>query len=364
MKEIDKVLITKYVTRQANEEEIAMAKHLIGSSKVHEEFYLQIYETWQRSIYYKIGFIDSEKAYSEFLNKSLRRQSATGRIRLMNLRNLSIAAILVIICASSLYFFKNYRGFEFKQTSELSFTEIKVPKGIVRKLVLPDGTKVSVNAGSIIKYNNDFGKTSRAVYLNGEAYFDIANGDVPFIVNTDNYTIRDIGTVFNVKAYSDDLSFETMVIEGEVQIEGKLNIDSDNAQKVRVKKQQVFKLNYASDDKVENLSDIQLSDIVEVKVQKLTTSQLEEYTGWTEDLLVFDGKSFQEIIKIIERRYDVEIVLEDSNLKNYEYSGSFRNINDVEKALKIMKETTDLDYEKNGRVITIRHSDNLNDKGL
>jgi hypothetical protein len=60
----------------------------------------------------------------------------------------------------------------------------------------------------------------------------------------------------------------------------------------------------------------------------------------------------------------VEIVLEDTNLKNYEYSGSFRNINDVEKALKIMKETTDLDYDKNGRVITIRHSDNLNDKGL
>ncbi|MDP3469058.1 MAG: FecR family protein [Daejeonella sp.] len=363
MKEIDKVLITKYVTRQANEEEIAMAKHIIGSSKVHEEFYLQIYETWQRSIYYKIGFIDSEEAYSEFLRKAIHKNPGNGSLSLINLRNLSIAAILLIFCAFAIYFnssvFLNY-----KQGSELTFTEIKVPKGIVRKLVLPDGTKVSVNAGSIIKYNNDFGKTSRAVYLNGEAYFDIAKGDVPFIVNTDNYTIRDIGTVFNVKAYSDDLSFETMVIEGEVQIEGKLNIDSDNAQKVSVKKQQVFKLNYASDDKVENLSDIQLSDIVEVKVQKLSPSQLEEYTGWTEDLLVFDGKSFQEIIKIIERRYDVEIVLEDTNLKNYEYSGSFRNINDVEKALKIMKETTDLDYEKNGRVITIRHSDNLKDKGL
>lgn len=363
MKEIDKVLIAKYVTKQANEEELAMAKYLISSSKLHEEFYLQIYETWQRSIYYKIGFIDSEKAYTDFLNKSVYKQSEKIHIKLMNFRNLSIAAALVIICAVSIYFNDN-RVFKFNQTSELSFTEIKVPKGIVRKLVLPDGTKVSVNAGSIIKYHNDFGKLSRAVYLNGEAYFDIAKGEIPFIVNTDNYTIRDIGTIFNVKAYSEDLSFETMVIEGEVQIEGKLNIDSDNAQKVSVKKQQVFKLNYASDDKVQNLSDTQFSDIVEVKVQKLTPSQLEEYTGWTEDLLVFEGKSFQEIIKIMERRYDVEIILKDINLRNYEYSGSFRNINDVEMALKIMKETTDIEYDKNGRIITIRRSDNLNGKGL
>lgn len=363
MKEIDKVLITKYVTRQANEEELAMAKYLISSSKLHEEFYIQVYESWQQSIHYKIGYIDSEKAYSEFLNNSVVRDSDSGNLKRMNWRNLSIAAILVIMCSVSLYFI-NDRLFKFSPVTEQSFTEIKVPKGMVRKLVLPDGTKVSVNAGSILKYNNDFGKISRTVYLNGEAYFDIAKGEVPFILNTDNYTIRDIGTIFNVKAYSDDLSFETMVIEGEVQIEGKLTIDSDKPQKISVKKQQVFKLNYASDDKVQNLSEIELSDIVEVKVQKLSPSQVEEYTGWTEDLLVFEGKSFQEIIKIIERRYDVEIIMEDADLRNYEYSGSFRNINDVEKALKIMKETTDIEYDKNGRVITIRRSDNLNDKGL
>jgi ferric-dicitrate binding protein FerR (iron transport regulator) len=354
MKEIDKVLITKYVTRQANEEEIAMAKHLIGSSELHEKFYLQIYETWQRSIYYKIGFIDSEEAYSEFLNKSLHRKSAGGRILFMNLRNLSIAAILILICAVSLYFFNNYGVFKFKQTSELSFTEIKVPKGIVRKLVLPDGTKVSVNSGSIIKYNNDFGKTSRAVYLNGEAYFDIAKGEVPFIVKTNNYTIRDIGTIFNVKAYSDDLSFETMVIEGEVQIEGKLTIDSDKSQKISVKKQQIFKLNYAPIQTGIILSDENFSEIIEVKVQKLSSSQVDSYTGWTEDLLFFEGVSFEEILKIMERRYDVEFIMEDLKLKDLKYTGSYKNIENLEKALKIMKETTEIDFVKNGRVITIQ----------
>lgn len=359
MKEIDKILIVKYVTRQANDEEAALAKDLIRTSKIHEKFYIQIYESWQKSLHYKIGFLDSEKAFAEFMKEAGLNKSASGTVKQLNWRILSVAAVLIIFLACSLYFFRT-EPFRFDLSSEQSYTEISVPKGMLKKLVLPDGTKVSVNAGSTLKYNNDFGSKLRTVYLNGEAYFDIAKGKVPFVVNTSSYTIHDIGTIFNVKAYSDDLSFETMVLEGEVVIEGKLNIDSDKPQKVSVKKQQVFKLNYASTEKVQNFSDKELSNIVEIKVQKLAPSQLEEYTGWTEDLLVFEGKSFHEIMKIMERRYDVEIILNGSDLSNYEYTGSFRNIHDVEKALKIMKETTDIDYSIKGRVITIQKSENLN----
>ena len=99
-------------------------------------------------------------------------------------------------------------------------------------------------------------------------------------------------------------------------------------------------------------------------MQKISSAQAEVYTGWTEDLLVFEGKTFQEIIKIMERRYDVDIVMKDLKLKNYEYTGSFKNVNEVEKALKILKETTDISYERNGRSITIRGNKNLKDESL
>ena len=355
MKEIDKVLITKYVTRQANEEEIAMAKYLISSSKVHEEFYLQLYETWQRSIYYKIGFIDSEKAYSDFLNKSLERKTGT----IFRLKYLSIAASFLIICATALYFYRSNRSEKI-----FSSTEINVPKGAMRKIILPDGTKVTINAGSSLKFESDFGKRNRTVYLNGEAYFDISKNEIPFIVNTHSYTIRDIGTIFNVKAYPDDLSFETMVIEGEVQVEGKLSIDSDKSQMISVKQQQVLKLNYAKSVKHVIQPDKDFSEIIEVKVQKISPTQVEVYTGWTEDLLVFEGITFQEITRIMERRYDVEITMDNSDLRNLKYTGSFKNIDDIEKALKIMKETTDIDYEKQGRIIKIRKGVNFKSDSL
>nr|MBA3285773.1 FecR family protein [Nitrosopumilus sp.] len=338
MNENDKILITKYITKQASEEEIAEVKYLISSSKPHEEIYVQFYESWQKSIHYKIGFIDSQTAYSDFLSTLDRK--VTHR-KLLSWRFLAIAASFILICSFGIYLYNAKQPVASSaQVSEL--TEIKVPKGLTRKIVLPDGTKITINMGSSLKFEPGFGKTSRTVHLDGEAYFDIAKNPIPFIVNTDHYTIRDIGTIFNVKAYSDDLSFETMVIEGEVEIEGKLRIDSDKPQKISVKKQQIFKLNYAPAEVGVIQTQRNFSDIVEVKVQKISSAQAEVYTGWTEDLLVFEGKTFREIIKIMERRYDVEIIIKDLNLRNYEYTGSFRNINDVEKALKILKETTDI----------------------
>lgn len=350
MKEIDKVLIAKYVTKQANEEELAMAKYLISSSKLHEEFYIQVYESWQQSIHYKIGYIDSEKAYSDFLNKALEKK--TNKSVLLLWKKLAIAASVILLCAFGFYFSRIQKS-SINIQNLVNAKEFKVPNGFTRKVVLPDGTKVTINAGTSLKIEDGFGKSSRTVHLDGEAYFDISKNSIPFIVKTENYTIRDIGTIFNVKAYTNDLSFETMVMEGEVQVEGKLAIDSDKSQVISVKQKQVLKLNYApiSNSIIQSQKDF--AEIVEVKVQKINPDQVEVYTGWTEDLLVFEGITFHEIIKIMERRYDVEIVMDDLKLRNYVYTGSFKNIGNVEKALKIMKETTDIDYEKNGRVITI-----------
>jgi transmembrane sensor len=350
MNESDQILIVKYISGQADAEETAMAKYLINSSKTHENFYRQYYETWQKALYYDTSGIDADKAYSRFLASS-RQEPDTGPKHFLTFPRLAIAATLLLFCTIGIYFY-NQGAASRQQAIAVTESEVTVPKGSTRKMVLPDGTKVSINAGSTLRFEAGFGQSSRTVYLDGEAYFDIAGHEVPFIVKTNRHVIRDIGTIFNVKAYSDDLEFETAVIEGEVAIEGKLSLNSDKAEKVSVKQQQVLKLNYAPIlDSGENRSDA--ADLIEAKVQKVNSVQLEAYTGWTEDLLVFEGKTFQEITRIMERRYDVEIITNDIKLRNYAYTGSFKNVDSVEKALKILKETTDINYEQNGKVITI-----------
>jgi transmembrane sensor len=354
MNEHDKILIAKYISGQASEEEIAMFKYLVNTSKVHEETYVEMYEAWQRSVYYNLDSIDAEKAYSTFIKDITKRSAPQARV--ISWYKIAIAASFLLICSLGIYY---YRSSDLKKETHTAFkhNEISVPKGSTLRTVLPDGTKVWINAGSSLKYGDDFGLTSRTVYLVGEAYFDIAKGSVPFTVKTQHQTINDIGTVFNVKAYPEDFTFETTVIEGEVSIEGNMLIDSDKPQVVSVKKNQVFKLNYAP-QKIRSAEQKDRSEVVEMKVQKISTAQVEEYTGWTEDLLVFEGKTFLEIVKIMERKYNVEIVLQDMELRNYEYSGSFKNVDEVEKALKILQETTDIDYNINGKVITM--NDRLN----
>lgn len=355
MNENDKNLIVKYITGQASVEEEELVKYLINSSKSHEDFYVQYYETWQRSLHYDLDSIDAEKAYSNFLT-SVTNDAGSSIKPAFSFSTLAIAATIFLICASSIYFFRQDKVSDLSE-NVLAQNEINVPKGSTRKTVLPDGTTVWINAGTTLRFENDFGKNSRTVYLDGEAYFDIADHKQPFIVRTSRHTIRDIGTIFNVKAYSDDLEFETAVIEGEVSIEGKLSLNSDKAEIVSVKQQQVIKLNYAPAP-VAGPAKIKTPDLIEAKVQKVNSSQLEVYTGWTEDLLVFEGKTFQEISKIMERKYDVEIVMNDEKLRNYAFTGSFKKVDKVEKALKILKETTDINYEQNGRVITIWASEN------
>ncbi len=352
MNESDKILFAKYITGQSSPEETSMVKYLINNSKEHEELYVGMYEAWQSSIQYDLDSIDPERAYSSFLINTVK--PAAPLVRFISRSGLAIAASVLLICSLGFFYYQTYLS-SGNSTELIVQNEINVPKGSTLKTVLSDGTKVWINAGSTLKFNPDFGVKTRTVYLSGEAYFDIAKGSVPFIVKTEHHTIRDIGTTFNVKAYADDLSFETTVIEGEVSIEGKVLIDSDKTQTISVKKQQVFKLNYAPPAGL-SLKNNRLSDIVEVKVQKISSAQVEDYTGWTEDLLVFEGKTFQEIIKIMERRYDVEIIMEDIKLRNYEFTGSFKNIDEVGKALKILRKTTDINYEIQGRIIRIHEN--------
>lgn len=355
MNENDKILIVKYITGQSSEEETAMVKYLIGSSKVHEDFYVQYYETWQKSLHYDLDRIDTDKAYLNFL-ESATENPVPARKPIISIYRLAIAASIILICAIGVYFYQGNKTETFN-AAPLAENEINVPKGSTRKAVLPDGTTVWINAGTTLRFEKDFGNSTRTVYLDGEAYFDIADHKNPFIVKTNRHTIRDIGTIFNVKAYSDDLEFETAVIEGEVSIEGKLSLNSDKAETVSVKQQQVLKLNYAPVASSGQKKSA-ITDLIEAKVQKVNSSQLEVYTGWTEDLLVFEGKTFQEISKIMERKYDVEIVMNDVKLRNYAFTGSFKKVDKVEKALQILKETTDINYEQKGRIITIWGSEN------
>jgi transmembrane sensor len=108
-----------------------------------------------------------------------------------------------------------------------SSRQVSVNNGGIKKIVLSDGTQVWLNAGSKLNYNTDFNKTTAPFTWRARLFLISrpAKRTIPFIVNTKNYTIRDIGTKFNLKAYANDPFFETTVVKGEVSVEG--NVDNN-----------------------------------------------------------------------------------------------------------------------------------------
>ncbi|WP_207425279.1 FecR family protein [Pedobacter sp. SYSU D00535] len=346
MNEDIKITLTKYITGQADETEAAEVREWIRRSPENEEYYVSLYEAWHNSLAAEKALIDVDAAYEVFLTN--RKSKKTIIKKLSAWSRVAAAAIIVGACTAGIY------KFYATKDTEISIVELYVPKGETKKVTLPDGSTVWVNAGSHISYSRTFGKTDRTVHLTGEAYFDIApvNSKIPFLVKTGKFLIRDVGTVFNVRAYPEENVFETAVVEGKVSVEGKLTEGSGEESKVYLDANQVLKIN-APVQKQEENPKRKLVDIEPVKVVQINPSQINEYNGWKDDLLVFNGETFEDITKILERRYNVTIVFEDEELKDFEYTGTFKNISAVSKVFQVIKETTPINYQLEAGVIRI-----------
>lgn len=252
----------------------------------------------------------------------------------------SIAALLVpLIIIFSVYYILNS-----KKSKTEEFVEIKTNKGSKTNFILPDGTIGWLNSNSIIRYASDF-KSSRRIYLNGEAFFDVKHlKKRPFYVITDDIKIKVIGTRFNVKAYPEDKKVEATLIRGKLEIElpdvesktkkiylrpnQKFVYDKNIAQKPLLKEERIMNKNFLKVNKVENL----VYD-----------------TAWIVNKLIFKNEPFNSLILKLERWYNVEIKLTDSTLVNYSYTGSFENetIEQALTALKLANPVFDYKMEKN-----------------
>ncbi len=192
------------------------------------------------------------------------------------------------------------------QINKLTYNTLKVPYGKQFRLELSDSTIVHLNSGSVFKYPVKFleGKV-REVFLTGEAYLEVAKDkERPFIITSDNLNIKVLGTKFNVSAYPEDRIKEVVLVEGSVELYDE-NIQGDNTGTTIL--MPGMKGNF--DSLLKNItSDQVITDV---------------YTSWVDGELVFRNMTFSEILKKLERRYDVTIINENTKLSDVEFNASF-----------------------------------------
>lgn len=221
-----------------------------------------------------------------------------------------------------------------KAMTKLAYNEIKIPYGQTFTVTLSDGTKVSMNAGSSLKYPVQFiAGHNREVTLDGEAFFEVTKDKAhPFIVKTRGVDVKVLGTKFNVSSYREDLDINTVLVEGSVS----LSSDANPSQKTLLVPGEKGTWN---------------SEQKEIDVQKVDTRF---YTEWMTGELIFRKTAFKDLIIKLERSYNVSIVNNKKELLDKKFNGSFnRNVETIDEVLIALSKIQSFSYKKEGKLITI-----------
>jgi ferric-dicitrate binding protein FerR (iron transport regulator) len=223
------------------------------------------------------------------------------------------------------------------------------------KVELPDGSTVWLNSGSTITYEKNFGKNSREVTLSGEGYFDITKKEgLPFYINTDNLIIKVLGTILNVKAYPDDKKTETSLIRGKIEVVIK---NRPNNKIILAPREKLIVENIISPGNRNNqLNEVGDKDShILMSVNKISFNKEDSSfaeTGWVKNRLIFRDEPFEDLLRQMERWYNITLVLTNNRLKQQRVSGSFEN-ETINQALDALKFSIPFEYSQTGNKILI-----------
>lgn len=209
-----------------------------------------------------------------------------------------------------------------KKEKTTLYTKIEVPKGQRIYMTLQDGTEAWLSPRSVIKIPNEFSTSERSVELDGEGFFSVTKDpNRPFIVKTEKYNVKVLGTKFNVFAYSDSKRFETNLVEGRVQV--------INASKPQ-----------------ENIQ-LEPNEMVSLSNGKLIKSTLsftnEEYLE--SGIFYFSNKKFSEILDYLTLWHNVRFDVKESAHIDQYVSGKFRQSDDIERILKALQGVHSFQYK-------------------
>lgn len=275
------------------------------------------------------------------------------------IRRLSIAAAISAL-AIGLYWIHPFsvKTLSYNKSNK---SEVSAKPGAKSKMVLPDGTTVWLNSGSKLTYSDNFRDSVRSVELDGEAFFDVVkDAKHPFIVHTSGIDIRVLGTAFNVKSYAAESTIEATLIRGLIEVVKK---DEPQSPKVILRPHEKLVFNKeeqtmekssgtAENIKIDKIVITPRGIIITPLPKNRSDTSLEE-TSWVYNKLIFEGDTFDELAKKMERWFNVQIVFKDQKVQEYRVAGVFEN-ESIEQALQALQLIVPFNYKIKGSEIEIR----------
>ena len=223
-----------------------------------------------------------------------------------------------------------------KAKSGLAYNYLTIPRGGQFQLKLSDGTKVWLNSESKLKFPVAFteGRPREVELIYGEAFFDVSpsteHKGAKFKVLNKDQEVEVLGTEFNIKAYQDEDKIYTTLVEGKVTVSG------FNSKKYLVPNQQ---------------------SVINLKKGDITVNPIDAYNEvlWTKGIFSFKGKNLKEIMTVMSRWYDVQVVFKNAELEKVKFNGVLSKNDNIKEILSIIKKTNFInEYEIKDQKITIK----------
>ena len=218
-----------------------------------------------------------------------------------------VAAILILpLLAYSVFVTVKMNSGSTTQNKELVWQTVKTPAGMQTDFLLPDGSHVWLNSGSVFKYPVSFASDVRQVELTGEAFFDVVkNPGHPFLVQAGKMNIAVKGTRFDVINYPGETLTELILESGSVNL---------------------FSGKYSDHQSIANIRPGQSASLENAN-NKLTISKvdIDKYTAWKEGKLIFKDDRMDEVVRKLNRWFNVDIILKSPELNEYVYTATYRD---------------------------------------
>lgn len=312
-------LISKYLAGEMTPEEKQSFFLWMESDKTNRYHFALLKNIWDAAhTPFSADEINPQQAYTR-----LKLQQEPGRRKRSLLQWCSRGAAILflpLLITSAFLFLKQ------GSSDNTVYQEVVAPYGTYSSLELPDGSKVSFNAGSKLKYPVPFQKGNRNVYLDGEAYFEVAsNQDNPFTVHTDKIVVQATGTIFQVEDYTSD------TIAAVTMVEGKVHTTIGNYPSVAMKEKER----------------IVYSKTTNTYEQKLIDPY--KWYAWKDGALVFRDDPLEYVFKRISQTFNVEIAIRDERLSKQLYKATFRQ-ESLEEILRLLELSAAIRYKEVERI--------------
>jgi ferric-dicitrate binding protein FerR (iron transport regulator) len=359
-------LLNKYLEGKCNEDEKQQINKLFADEEYADIIKTILYS--QLNLYNNFSQSDNEIEFNHLYNKIITKiqdkqelksepKSFTRKFTRQKflIRSSAVAALIIFaFILGNVFSFHDKKG-TVPIVSSTKYYEVKAPLGSKSEIVLSDGTYVTLNAGSLIRYSGDFNYSNRKIYLEGEAYFKIAkNEKLPLFVDAGNISIKAVGTEFNVKAYKDEATIETTLIEGKIEIiklEGdKKNMMSDlkpNQKAIYLKESDKLMIG-----KIKENESLAVSTI-KTHIDRLLISpqvDVEQAVAWTQNKLIIKSENLEKLCVTLQRKYNVNFVFGNDEVKKFRFTGILQD-ETLQQVLDVIKLTAPINYFIEGKQV-------------